>query len=232
MCDVCGLALLLGLVPRVWSSTFTCEQQVRASRSGGCSQYSGMAGAATTQLGSLFSIAPDLLSAGVADTFSGGNACTWWVWAYLPYVQGPAKDPMSKPWQPCRQPEEPGGTTGGSKRAALWNESGATCLTCGIGVSSSGFETPEDQRIHFKTDWHRLNVRRRVARQDPLTEDQFEQLLEKGSDVRSLFKTTSPHPAAQQGSLASATPPTPRLTPHRYPAFQALMMSQRMRTRP
>lgn len=39
--------------------------------------------------------------------------------------------------------------------SAGWNESGATCITCGIGVSGPGFASAQEQRAHFKTDWHR-----------------------------------------------------------------------------
>jgi hypothetical protein len=36
-----------------------------------------------------------------------------------------------------------------------WNEAGATCIACGIGISSQGFSSAAEQRQHFKTDWHR-----------------------------------------------------------------------------
>lgn len=61
---------------------------------------------------------------------------------------------------------------------------GATCQACGIGFGLPGFASPAEQRSHFKTDWHRYNVRRRVAKQPAVTEAQFEQLLENGSEVR------------------------------------------------
>ncbi len=41
-----------------------------------------------------------------------------------------------------------------------------------------GFASPAEQRLHFKTDWHRLNVKRRTAGHTPLSEDQFEAMLE------------------------------------------------------
>ena len=37
----------------------------------------------------------------------------------------------------------------------LGSEGGATCIACGIGVTSPGFSSAEEQRDHFKTDWHR-----------------------------------------------------------------------------
>lgn len=39
--------------------------------------------------------------------------------------------------------------------ASQWSESGATCIACGIGISSPGFGAAAEQRDHFKTDWHR-----------------------------------------------------------------------------
>ncbi|GFR47196.1 hypothetical protein Agub_g8788 [Astrephomene gubernaculifera] len=67
--------------------------------------------------------------------------------------------------------------------AAAWRESGATCLTCGIGIGCPGFESPQEQRQHFKTDWHRYNVKRRLAKQPAVSEEQFERILEQGTEV-------------------------------------------------
>jgi hypothetical protein len=36
--------------------------------------------------------------------------------------------------------------------------------------------------LHFKSDWHRLNVKRRLAKQPPVTEEQFEALLADNGD--------------------------------------------------
>jgi hypothetical protein len=38
-----------------------------------------------------------------------------------------------------------------------WGE-GATCITCGLGTTTPGFDTVEQQRAHFKTDWHRCGA--------------------------------------------------------------------------
>ncbi|GME81551.1 unnamed protein product [Ambrosiozyma monospora] len=40
--------------------------------------------------------------------------------------------------------------------------------SCGL-----AFPTPEDQRSHMKTDWHRYNLKRRVASLPPINEDLF-----------------------------------------------------------
>lgn len=43
-----------------------------------------------------------------------------------------------------------------------------TCNTCGL-----GFRTAEYQREHMKTDWHRYNLKRRVADLPPISSDVF-----------------------------------------------------------
>ncbi|KAF5841474.1 hypothetical protein DUNSADRAFT_12639 [Dunaliella salina] len=69
--------------------------------------------------------------------------------------------------------------------------SGQTCQACGIGLAEPGFASTAEQREHFKTDWHRYNVRRRVAKQLPVSESQFEQMLENGSEVSSISGSSS-----------------------------------------
>lgn len=68
------------------------------------------------------------------------------------------------------------------RSAGGWSQSGATCLTCGIGVNSVGFATLEEQREHFKSDWHRCNVKRKVTGQHILSEADFEAILANGGD--------------------------------------------------
>ncbi|WIA39366.1 hypothetical protein OEZ86_005474 [Tetradesmus obliquus] len=67
-----------------------------------------------------------------------------------------------------------------------WNEAGATCIACGIGISSQGFSSAAEQRQHFKTDWHRYNLKRRLEKKQPLSEQEFEALIEQGDDVSSI----------------------------------------------
>lgn len=63
----------------------------------------------------------------------------------------------------------------------------ATCFTCGVGIDMPGFETPAEQRIHFRSDWHRCNLKRKVKGQRPLSEGEFENMLdEAGDDVESI----------------------------------------------
>eukprot|EP00775_Hariotina_reticulata_P006276 gene6276-6515_t len=63
-----------------------------------------------------------------------------------------------------------------------WNESGATCITCGIGINSQGFNSPAEQRQHFKTDWHRYNLRRRLDKKPALSEADFAKLIQDNED--------------------------------------------------
>lgn len=52
-----------------------------------------------------------------------------------------------------------------------------TCVTCGI----VAFEDDLEQRIHFKTDWHRFNVKLRALNKKPvLKEEDFNALVEQG----------------------------------------------------
>ena len=76
--------------------------------------------------------------------------------------------------------------------SAQWSETGATCIACGIGISSTGFSSAAEQRQHFKTDWHRYNVRRRVEKKSPLAEAEFERIIEEQSEVSTLVDPQVP----------------------------------------
>jgi pre-60S factor REI1 len=43
-----------------------------------------------------------------------------------------------------------------------------TCITCGV-----GFHEGDLQRAHYKTDWHRYNLKRKVVQLPPVTEGEF-----------------------------------------------------------
>lgn len=45
-----------------------------------------------------------------------------------------------------------------------------TCITCGV-----TFKNTDIQRQHYKTDWHRYNLKRKVAELPPVTAEDFEQ---------------------------------------------------------
>lgn len=84
----------------------------------------------------------------------------------------------------ARSHAQDAGISADGRRGPYWNEQGATCIACNIGVTSPGFATPSEQRAHFKTDWHRFNVKRRLNKQPALSEDNFERLLEEAAEVR------------------------------------------------
>lgn len=44
-----------------------------------------------------------------------------------------------------------------------------TCITCRV-----AFKDPEIQRQHYKTDWHRYNLKRKVAELPPVTAENFQ----------------------------------------------------------
>lgn len=46
--------------------------------------------------------------------------------------------------------------------------SGFTCITCAV-----AFQDADLQRDHYKTDWHRYNLKRKVAELSPVTLDDF-----------------------------------------------------------
>ena len=64
---------------------------------------------------------------------------------------------------------------------------GATCIACGVGAP--GFRSAEEQRAHFKTDWHRYNVKRRLEGQPHVSRDQFEGMAD--DDVGSISGSES-----------------------------------------
>ena len=43
-----------------------------------------------------------------------------------------------------------------------------TCISCRV-----AFADAEGQRSHYKTDWHRYNLKRRVAEMAPLSAEEF-----------------------------------------------------------
>lgn len=59
---------------------------------------------------------------------------------------------LCKRTDPVDSEEQP---TAASGAAGAWNEAGATCIACGIGINSQGFSSSAEQRQHFRTDWHR-----------------------------------------------------------------------------
>ena len=48
-----------------------------------------------------------------------------------------------------------------------------TCLACSVIFSDA-----EIQRYHYKTDWHRYNLKRKIAELPPVTEEEFQRKLD------------------------------------------------------
>ena len=60
------------------------------------------------------------------------------------------------------------------------------CVACGVDAGTGVFSSQAEQREHFKSDWHRINVKRRHGGRPPLSEAQFEQLISRDEDVSRL----------------------------------------------
>ena len=58
---------------------------------------------------------------------------------------------------------------------------GYTCITCAVAFASA-----ELQRAHYKTDWHRYNLKRKVAELPPVTAENFKQkvLTQRATDAK------------------------------------------------
>eukprot|EP00039_Didymoeca_costata_P006963 m.94941 g.94941 ORF g.94941 m.94941 type:complete len:420 (-) comp13470_c0_seq1:3485-4744(-) len=65
-----------------------------------------------------------------------------------------------------------------------------TCLTCRV-----GFRTADAQRNHYKTDWHRYNLKRKMAEMAPVSAAEF----------RSLLQTRQEKAEAEQAANENAT---------------------------
>lgn len=66
-----------------------------------------------------------------------------------------------------------------------------TCITCRVSFADSDI-----QRRHYKTDWHRYNLKRKVAEMPPVTAEVFQQkvLAQKAEvEAQQQSKTKSPH---------------------------------------
>lgn len=56
---------------------------------------------------------------------------------------------------------------------------GLTCAACGLGFEGRpGFPTLAAQRAHFRSDWHRYNVKRRLAGLPRVSESEFDSMLD------------------------------------------------------
>ena len=64
-----------------------------------------------------------------------------------------------------------------------------TCITCSV-----AFREATDQRDHYKTDWHRYNLKRKVAEMPPVSEKAFKDRMVKHEEQRKVLngETKSP----------------------------------------
>ncbi|RMZ56794.1 hypothetical protein APUTEX25_002883 [Auxenochlorella protothecoides] len=72
--------------------------------------------------------------------------------------------------------------------------SGLTCTSCGLGrAQEPAFPSVESQREHFRGDWHRFNLKRRLASLPACSEADFEALVAQrdGAEVGSLSGSES-----------------------------------------
>ena len=57
-----------------------------------------------------------------------------------------------------------------------------TCMTCRV-----AFADADQQRAHYKTDWHRYNLKRKVATMPPVTAENFQKrVLAQRAQVRTI----------------------------------------------
>lgn len=59
---------------------------------------------------------------------------------------------------------------------AVVSSSELGCQTC----PGASFSTPEDQRAHFKTDWHRYNAKAKLSGSKTVTADGFDNVVDGG----------------------------------------------------
>ncbi|KAJ3286955.1 hypothetical protein HK104_008804 [Borealophlyctis nickersoniae] len=78
---------------------------------------------------------------------------------------------------PAGQPVRSAEPVDVSTTAQTQQLAGSTCNLCG----GLRFTSPEDMRLHFKSDWHRYNLKRKLRSQPPVSEDVFDELAEVSS---------------------------------------------------
>ncbi len=64
-----------------------------------------------------------------------------------------------------------------------------TCLSCRVGFSSN-----DAQRQHYKTDWHRYNLKRKIAGMIPVSADNFRERVaaqERDKEAQVFFPSKS-----------------------------------------
>ena len=64
-----------------------------------------------------------------------------------------------------------------------------TCITCSV-----GFLEASAQREHYKTDWHRYNLKRKVAEFPPVSESDFKSRMDKHEQQRKVLSGEAKSP--------------------------------------
>lgn len=63
-------------------------------------------------------------------------------------------------------------------------EASLKCNTCGVGYGGKAeFDSVAEARSHFKSDWHRHNIRRKLKERPSLKEEDFERIIEQENEV-------------------------------------------------
>ncbi|RUS27864.1 hypothetical protein BC938DRAFT_482628 [Jimgerdemannia flammicorona] len=97
-------------------------------------------------------------------------------------VPEPAANPITEP--PPVAPSKPADTSDSASPAL-------TCLACGLEFAADA----EKRRVHYRTDWHRFNVKRRLVNPGvkPVTEQEFEDMVAatKRDDLRHTYRITN-----------------------------------------
>jgi pre-60S factor REI1 len=65
-----------------------------------------------------------------------------------------------------------------------------TCMTCSV-----AFKEADGQRDHYKTDWHRYNLKRKVAELPPVSESDFKSRMDKHEEQRKLVAGETKRPS-------------------------------------
>ena len=179
---------------------------------------------------SLFSLTDDFIARATSAGHASENALAPAAAALPPIAEDEA---AHTPAEGSSGPQEGAASTS----EAAQKDAGTTCLTCGIGATclcwagptdvlacmstaegglshagstSPAFKTVAEQRAHFRSDWHRCNVRRKVHARAAMSEAEFERSVQGDADELSSISgsgsddDSAEELAARQGSHASA----------------------------
>ncbi|KAJ3020579.1 hypothetical protein HKX48_000600 [Thoreauomyces humboldtii] len=87
--------------------------------------------------------------------------------------------------------------------AAAGSTDAGPVLSCG--TCSATFTSPDEMRPHFKSDWHRYNLKRKLADRASISEDAFDELAEVSSIEASDSEGENDHDDDSRGGDAGGT---------------------------